>query len=258
MRKTLMILALLVFVLPLSAYSVNALKNSNSNRQVEMMQSPAKIVNKNQKAWNKLIAKADVINSDEFESKDDFAASSLTQLQNHSKSTIMGTIYNLQKMNSPENMAYTKVTVHVDKVLTGDKDLKGKNIYLALPGGLVSFDHWYANMSKPKDFDHEMLVKNDEAPLPTIGSKIITGLIPSSLDEPSEYNDALKQSGFTNKNYSAISDPRYNLWIKKKGSKNFVLNNPVLRKKADKKGSLAKSIQKLTDEINREYNKTKK
>jgi len=254
MRKTLMILALLVFVLPLSAYSVDALKHSNINQnQVGTVQTPAQIIKKNQRAWKKLTSKADIIKSDEFESKDDFIATSLTQLQNHSKSTIKGTVYNLQKMNSPKNMAYTKVTVHVDKVLTGDKDLKGKNIYLALPGGLVSFDHWYANMNKPKDFDHEMLVKNEEAPLPNIGSKIITGLTPNSLDEPSDYSDALKQSGFTIKNSYAVSDPRYNLWIKRSTASEFILNNPVIRKKDSKKSSLAKALRSLTTEINQEY-----
>ena len=223
--------------------------------KTEKVQGPSKLIKKNQRAWKKQISKADVIHSDEFSNTNDFVATSLGQFQNHSKSTIKGTVYNLEKMSSPKNMAYTKATIHVDKVLTGDKDLENKNIYVALPGGLVSFEHWYANMSKPKDFDHEMLVKNDEAPLPKIGSEIITGLIPNSVDEPSEYNDALKQSGFTITNSYAIDVPRYNIWIKSPTAKSFVLNNPKMNQKTTKDNSLAKSLQNLTTEINQKYNK---
>lgn len=252
MRKTLMIsLALLVFVLPLSAYSVNALKSVPNNQSQKLdIRKSNKIIKKNQQLWKKQIKNADVIDSDELNNKQKFVATSLDQLKNHNKSVIEGTVYNLQKMNSPKNTAYTKATIHIDRVVSGDTSLKGKDIYVALIGGLVSFDHWYFNMSKPKDFDHEMLVNNEECPLPAIGSKIITGLVPNAIDEASEYNDSLRQSGFTINNSYAIGNIQYNLWIKN-GNSDYVLNNPKVNKMAKNNNSLAKKLQKLTKEINR-------
>ncbi|KRO00054.1 hypothetical protein IV57_GL002070 [Companilactobacillus kimchiensis] len=224
-------------------------------KQTSNVQKSATIIKKNQNLWNKQLRKADVIHRDGFDSDDGYVGTSMDQLKNHNKAFIKGTVYNLQKMNSPKNMAYTKATIHIDKVLSGDKSLQGKNIYVVFDGGLVSFDHWYANMSKPKDFDHEMLVKNDEFPLPSIGTKIITGLVPNQLDQPLEYNDSLKQSGFTVKNSYALDVPKYNFWVKKTGTEKYILNNPKVRKKTD---SLSKDLQKLTVEINQKYNSIKK
>lgn len=257
MKKILMIiLSLSVFGLVLSVYSVNTLKSSMTQHQKETrtLRNTNRMINSNRKQWDKQIANADVIESNELKNDGEPIASSLEQLQNHSKLVIEGTVYNLQKMNSPKNMAYTKVELHIDKVISGDKDIQGKRIYLAMAGGLVSFDHWYANMSKPKDFNHEILVNIEEAPLPKIGSKVITGVIPNVIDESSEYNDALKQSGFTINNSYAISNQQYNVWIKNPGKKKYVLNNTKVNKRAAKNNDLTKALQKLTDQINKKYN----
>ncbi len=252
MKKTLMIIvALLLFVLPLSAYSVNALNNSNA-RQVKHEQS-SKLIIRNQKIWQKHTAKADVIHSDEFNNRTAVVSTSFEQLQNHSQTVIEGTVYNLQKMSSPEEMSYTKATIFVNRVISGDKSLKNKQIYLAFDGGLVSFDRWYSHSTRPKDSDREMLVKNDEFPLPKIGSKIIVGLIPNHLDEPTEYNAALKQSGFTINNSYAIENPRYNVWVKAPNAAKYQLNNPKMRKKTNIQQT--QDLQKLTQLINRQYNK---
>lgn len=252
MRKTLMIvLGLLVFVLPLSAYS-SVLKRSTVRQEQTGLRS-SKIIRKNQLNWRRQTAKADVIESDEL-NKSDFVAISMDQLKNHSKSVIKGRVYNLQKMVSPKNMAYTKATIHIDKVISGDKALQGHNVYVALAGGLVSFNHWYANMNHPKDYDREVLVNNEEAPLPQIGSQVITGLIPNPIDESSDYNASLKQSGFTINNSYAADNLQYNFWVKNKNQKKFVLNNPQIRKKAAENNDLTKSLNKLTSEINKRYN----
>lgn len=253
MRKTLMvILVLLVFVLPLSAYSINVLKNSQQ-KQSSHIQSTTTI-RQNQLSWKKQIKNADVIDSDEFEGGNSFVATSLDQLKNHSKSVIKGTVYKLDKMNSPKNMAYTKASVHIDQVISGDESLKNKTVYLALVGGLVSFDHWYANVNRPKDLNHEMLVKNEQAPLPKIGSRIITGVIPNTIDEPTDYNEALRQSGFTISNSYAIDNLKYNFWVKNRNSKKFILNNPKARKQTMKNDNLAEALENLTSEINKKYN----
>ena len=249
-----MVLALLVFVLPLSAYSVNALRSSHQSK-TSHVQSSESVIKKNKKAWKKHIAKVDVIHSDDSSRDNMFIATSMEQLDNHSKAVIKGTVYNLEKMNSPKNMAYTKASIHVDKVLSGDKTLKHQTIYVPLKGGLVSFDHWYANMSKPKDFDHEMLVKSEEFPLPNIGSEVIAGLVPNHVDEPSDYHESLKQSGFTLDNSYEIVVPQYDFWVKKSGDKKYSLNNPKMRKKSAEDEELVKGLNGITKEINHKFNK---
>lgn len=251
MRKTLIVLALLVFVLPLSAYSVHALDSTVRYQSRTEMRKTKKTLQRNRKIWKKSTAKADVISSDGFDSENEYVSTSLDQLKNHNQALIKGTVYKLQKMSSPQNMAYTKTTIHVDKVISGDRTLQGRDVYVAFSGGLVSFDRWYANMSKPKDSNHEIFVKNDEFPMPSIGSKVITGLVPNHLDEATEYNDSLKQSGFTIKNSYALDIPRYNFWIKRPKDKRYKLNNPKIVKKNN---DLTKELQKLTKQINRKYN----
>ena len=252
MKKTLMIIvSLLVFVLPLSAYSVNALNSSNA-QEIKREES-ARLISRNQRIWQKHIAKADVIHSDEFSTRKAFISTSLEQLQNHSQTVIEGTVYNLQKMSSPEEMSYTKATIYVNRVISGDTSLKDKQIYLALDGGLVSFDRWYSHSGRPKDQNREMLIKNDEFPLPKIGSKIIVGLIPNHLDEPTEYNVALKRSGFTINNSYAIENPRYNVWVKAPDSSKYQLNNPKMRRQTN--AQQTQDLQKLTQQINQKYNK---
>ncbi len=259
MRKTLMVLALLLFVLPLSACNTSTLTNSTTNySKTSRTDNSKRIIRRNRRIWQRQVAKADVVHSDDFRGDYVFIATSMEQLNNHSKAVVQGTVYKLEKMNSPKNMAYTKASIHVDKVISGDKTLKNQTIYVAMKGGLVSFDHWYANMSKPKDFDHEMLVKNEEFPLPSIGSKVITGLTPNHVDEPSDYNNSLKQSGFTIENSYAIVVPQYDFWVKSPNSKKYVLNNPEMRKEKTRDDNLSKGLKKMTSEINSEYNDTKK
>ncbi|CAJ1176068.1 hypothetical protein CPR19092_LGOLGGFK_00106 [Companilactobacillus paralimentarius] len=252
MRKTLMILTLLVFVLPLSAYSVNTIKNSlhhDSN-------TSCITTKENQRKWRRQTAKANIIHSEGNGREKVPVGISLDDLKNYNQAVIEGTIYNLEKMRSPQSMAYTKASVHIDKVISGDKSLKNKIVYLALDGGLVSFDDWYSE-SKHKAYGHNMLVKNDAFPLPIIGSKIITGLIPNNLDEPIELNNDLKRSGFTSKNSFTINTPQYNFWVKGPNAKEYRLNNPTLRKKNINGDYLVESLQQLTKEINRKFNDEK-
>lgn len=243
MRKLLMMLTLLFLSL-----SVACSKNSqvidkdgaNSNQLV---------IKKNQKKWQAKIAKADIVHS-EFEVTKQPVSRTLDNLKNHNQMVIKGTVNNLEKMHSPKGSVYTKATVQVDRVLSGDESLVNKQILLALEGGLVSFDHWYG---EKRNLDREMMIKNDEFLLPEIGSQIITGLVPHNLDEPLEYNQALKESGFTSQNSFAINTPQYNFWVKDPKDSKYQLNNPKLRNGED---SLAKSLQKLTNEINQKYNTT--
>lgn len=255
MRKILMAIVILVFVLPLSAYSVKALQKSTAHSIPS--ESPSAIIKKNQKAWKRSTANASIIHSDEFNHNRGNVGTSLDQLKNQNKVVIKGTVYKLEKMVSPKNTAYTKASIHVDQVISGDESVKNQTIYLALNGGLVSLDQ-YAGSSKPKNPDQKILVKNDEFPLPSVGSKVITGLLPMRVDESSEYGNALKQSGFTVDNSFAVNVPQYNFWVKAPKAKHYLLNNPKLRQKSQQDNDLAQALHRLTTELNQKYNDQKK
>lgn len=251
MRKILMAIVILVFVLPFSAYSVNALQKSTDHSAKS--ESPSKILKQNQKAWKKSTANAAIIHSDDFNQNRGSVGTSLDQLKNQNQAVIKGTVYKLEKMTSPKNTAYTKASIHVDDVISGDESLKHRTIYLALNGGLVSLEQ-YSGLSKPKNPDQKILVKNDEFPLPKVGSEVITGLLPNQVDESSEYGIALKQSGFTVENSFAVNVPQYNFWVKAPQASYYSLNNPKVRQKSPQNDDLARALQRLTQELNQKYN----
>ena len=249
MRKTLMtVIALLVFVLSLSACSADTVHQSTDLKLEKRAKSPSVIINKNQKKWSKNTSHIPVIRSDAQHFDDrGHVAQSMYQLKNVNKAVIKGTIYNLEQMNSPEDLAFTKATVHIDQVISGDESLKNKTVYLTLNGGITSSDH--------KGSNHEMFVKYDEFPLPKIGSQIIVGLLPTQLDEPTEYNQAVKQSGFNNKNFYIVNMPQFNFWVKGENDDKYHLNNPKVKKSLISDLDMRAAIVQLTKEINQKYNK---
>lgn len=243
MKKTLIVLALLVFVLPLSACSLNA-KDTNNQRQESKAKPKVKrdeaLIKKNQAAWSKLTKDAEVVKTDAY-SGDSIVPTKLSDLKK-AGDIVKGTIYNLEQMEAPKNMAFTKAKIHVDQVLSGNKSLVGKDYYVVLRGGLTTTDVYYADMNRTKEVDHDILVENPEAPLPKIGTEFITVLDKNSLDNGSEYSQILKKSGFTKNNSRPIFDEQFSFWVKDKSGK-YVLNNP----------KASTDLEDLTWSINHEY-----
>jgi len=255
MKKTLIVLMTLIFVLPLSACSVSGLMHSIGSDLVDKDTDQVAIIKKNSQVWEKEIAGMQVVESDEHGDSRGRIASSMTELKKSSKSVIQGTIINFEKMNNPKNVAYTKATIHIDDVISGDKQLKGQNIQMALNSGITSTTKWFADKNQTREVAHDILVQYDEFPLPKIGTKIIVGIDPAAKDEPSPYNMALKRSKFDyQKSYVAIM-PEYNLWIKKSSDRKYHLNNPKVAEKLKSNVKMKQGLTKLTETINQKYNK---
>lgn len=247
MKKTLIVLMTLVFVLPLSACSVSNPRYQNIDQE--------KLIKKNSQAWEKKILGMQVVESDEHGDSRGHIVSSMTELKKYSKSVIQGRIINFEKMNNTKNVAYTKATVHIDDVISGDKKLKGQDIQMALNSGITSTTKWYADKNQTREVAHDILVQYDEFPLPKIGAKLIVGIDPTDENEPSPYNMALKRSKFDyGKSYVAIM-PKYNFWIKDANDEKYRLNNPKANEDLKNNVEMGQGLNKLTETLNQRYNK---
>ncbi|KRM14782.1 hypothetical protein [Companilactobacillus nantensis] len=243
MKKTLIVLTLLVFVLPLSACGLNS-KGSNDQHQTSKVKPKVKkdeaLIKKNQTIWTKLTKDAEVVKTDAY-SGDSIVPTKLSDLKK-AGNIVKGTVYNLEQMDAPKNMALTKAKIRIDQVLSGDKSLTGKDYYVVLRGGLTTTDVYYADMNRTKEVDHDILVENPEAPLPKIGTQFITVLDKNNLANGSEYSQILMKSGFTKTNSLPIFDEQFSFWIKDKTGK-YVLNNP----------KASTDLEDLTWDINHNY-----
>lgn len=243
MKKTLIVLALLVFVLPLSACGVNSGSSSNQHQASKTkpkVKRDEALIKKNQATWVKLTKDAEVVKTDAY-SGDSIVPTKLSDLKK-AGDIVKGTVYNLEQMDAPKNMAFTKAKIRVDQVLSGDKSLVGKDYYVVLRGGLTTTDVYYADMNRTKEVDHDILVENPEAPLPKIGTQFITVLDKNNLDSGSEYSQILMKSGFTKKNSRPIFDEQFSFWVKDKSGK-YILNNP----------KASTDLEDLTWSINHEF-----
>ena len=250
MMKKLLVLSLLL-LLPLTGCQKNPVTTKKESTTTE-------IIAKNQQKFQKAQKNTSVIHTNDFTGDYLGPASTLTELlENRSKgyAVIKGTVYNLESMSEPKNMVWTKTSIRVDQVLTGKKSLKGKTLQVPLKGGLSTTDEYYQDMKKP-DKNQKILVQNDMAPLPKIGSQVIIRLEKVDLTKESDYTNYLKNSGFKE---STAYNPFYeqsNLWIKEPGKKKFVLNSSLIKHQQKTNGmDYAAGMEKLTKEINAKYNK---
>lgn len=241
MKKTLIVLTLLFFVLPLSACGSNTKTSNHQASKTESKYRPdTALIKKNQAIWDKLTKDAEVVKHNDY-SGDSIVPTKLSELKEHGD-VIKGTVYNLEQMGAPKNMAFTKAKIHVDQVLSGDKKIVGKDYYVVLRGGLTTTDIFYADMNRTREANHDILVVNPEAPLPKIGTQFITILSKNTLDDGSEFSKILLKSGFTKENSRPIFDEQFSFWVKSK-SGDYVLNNPTART----------GLEELTDAINEKY-----
>jgi hypothetical protein len=190
MMKKLLVLSLLL-LLPLTGCQKNSVTTKKENTNTE-------IIEKNQQKFQKARKNALVIHTNDFTGDYLGPANTLTELlknRNKGYAVIKGTVYNLESMSEPKNMVWTKTSIRVDQVLTGKKSLRGKNLQVPLKGGLSTTDEYYQDMKKPKK-NQKILVQNDMAPLPKIGSQVIVRLNKVNLDKESDYTNYLKDSGF--------------------------------------------------------------
>lgn len=188
MKKTLMLLFTLVFVLPLSACSSGSVSSINTV-----------ITKKNLNTWQQLTAQLPVVQASKEGSNQGFTiADSIGK-----ESVIEGTVYNLKKLNVKANHAHTRVSVHVDKVINGDKNLQNKVIDLVFDGGITTTNSWYKNKNQTREANHHIMVEYNQNQLPKIGSKVVVEVNPVDSNDESGNLELLRQNKMDlNKTYN--------------------------------------------------------
>lgn len=173
-------------------------------------------------------------------------ASNLETLKLSSDYLISGTVYNLERMPQSDGRAVTRVTIKVDRVIKGERKLRGKFIKTAMNSGII------------RDSGKDVLIEYDQYPLPIIGSKIITGIYKNKSDMADRTHiKYLKANGLMGSDGYGIHDQAYNVWIKNVGDDDYHLNNSAVidRKSPEYLFPVSEDLLTLTDVINQKFNK---
>lgn len=248
MKKILPILTLLFAIVAISACTQkSSSENAASKNETAIESKPQQNITEreiqnNKISWDKATSSLKIVKDKSVISDLASYPISMKKLKKDNDYVIQGTVVNLQEMTDNNGAAMTKATILVNKVISGGDGIRNHTIKVTFAGGITT-------NSKGK----KVYVKNVDAPIPEIGSKIITGIKTNSSDDADK-----KMAKYLKANKLGVSDsftisvPEYDLWIKKENSKKYVLNNPELTGKnvSDSNQKIANKLQKLTDELN--------
>ncbi|ERL64949.1 hypothetical protein L248_3111 [Schleiferilactobacillus shenzhenensis LY-73] len=178
---------------------------------------------------------------------------------------ISGLVTDWQRVTGTTNSAVTKLTIYVDKVLSGDTKLLGKEITVVYKGGYMTYgDYSYGRIKEwdkgnTSNISDSTLVftEDSSAPLPKINSTILIPIRP--------FTDGKETPAFTKyirenhlETAYAIGAPEYNTWIVQDGGHKVLSNNPEFqpstqtrsRRSADSATDpLTKNLINLADEL---------
>ncbi|MQS90165.1 hypothetical protein [Companilactobacillus mishanensis] len=146
----------------------------------------------------------------------------------------------------------TKITVHVDKVIGGDKKLENKTINLNVPGGITTYNKTFEGQNNPSKKDYPVLEQDDNEPFPTRNSEIILSIQPTDWTYDVQ-SLTLDKNGFKKGTTFAPVMSAIHFWIKHPGDDKFVLNNSLIKNKQAVEA--APQNNELTEQINQKYNK---
>lgn len=256
MKKSLLLIMLLAIIFPLSACSSKRTKVSEPQKLPESQQIAV-----NSRKWNQQTKNLTVVHNLQY--SDDYAGSvhSVADFKKVHSGTwvIKAKVLNLGKVINKKHSAselppvFTRGEVKVDQVIGGSNKLNKKIINLVFWGGITSKDNSFSFTSNKgiKKFDHPVLIQDDNAPLPKIGSEIILAI--QSVDWPyySSY-EHLDENGFKEDTTFQPVMANIHFWVKEPGAKEFVLNNSLIKNKQDASPIIIE--KNMTDEINQEYN----
>lgn len=252
MKKIIPLATLLVIFLGISACS-NQTKSDNaaSKSETAIVNKPEQTVSKstikqNKARWDKETKSLKLVHDKTSVSDLATFPKDLKSLKKNNDYVISGTVINLQKMTDNNQSAMTKATILVDRVISGNEKLSKHKIKVTFNGGITK------NKKSQKVF-----VQKNSTPIPTIGSKIITGVNTNYKDDADDKQAAyLKENNLGGSDSFEISVPEYNLWVKNKHDKKYSLNNPQLtgKKVSDSDKKYAKQLKKLTLQLNNNYN----
>lgn len=255
MKKSLLLIMLLAIIFPLSACSSKRTKVSEPQKLPESQQIAV-----NSRKWDQQTKNLTVVHNLQY--SDDYAGSvhSVADFKKVHSGTwvIKAKVLNLGKVISKKHSAselppvFTRGEVKVDQVIGGSNKLNKKTINLVFEGGITSKDNSFSFTAKGiKKFGHPVLVQDDNAPLPKIGSEIILAIQSVDWEYYSSY-EHLDENGFKEGTTFQPVMANIHFWVKEPGAKEFVLNNSLIKNKQDASPIIIE--KNMTDEINQKYN----
>lgn len=253
MKKIWGILAIIAVFVTLISCSNGAHKTYNSKKDTENASLKHK-VKVNRKHWNKMISEAVIEYLPSGTNFDDTFPTNWHDFKNKNDYVVEGTIVNYEKMEHQQLMIQTKATIHVDKVLNGNKTLEHQYIVTTVPMGFAFTNDVKASVEgKTEAKNTEVLYKQTSFPLPKVGDKIITGI--KSNKKKFEKNRSFKKDmakyNLDGSDSYMITEPNYNFWVEDK-QKKFVINNLDIRdmKKSNPNYDKVYSLVELTKQLN--------
>lgn len=235
-------------VLTLIGCSRNSKMNNESANQSYYTESKVKSIHSNRTAWNRKVASAEKrepLKYTEELQKHDITLKSLDEYRKNKVILVQGTVLNLQTGNQ-SIIPTTKIIIHVDNVLSGDKKLLNTNLKFFTEGGLIPKNNYSTpDGQSPENNGKMVYVTRSKYPLPAIGGKVVISLKKSKIDYGGKA-DKIKQFDPLN------VEEEY--WVYNSKMKKYVINDKLIQNLDEKEKSQFKSLFKLTDEINKSIN----
>ncbi|WP_125588240.1 hypothetical protein [Companilactobacillus jidongensis] len=239
-------------------------KDSAKDKEESVQQVQKQTIDKNKTKWDSEVAKAkkiDVTSIDESSSY--IFPSSIKEFKDYKSLLIKGTVVNYKQLSYIHNEAYTKASIKIDAVLLGSqKSLEGKTVDLILHGGLTKSSDYlfgmndleYNGVAVVPNSDEELYIHDTDAPLPAIGSSIITDINYVEYDDhdSTDFANAMRVNKIKSKTVYRPNAEQFTLWVKDVGAKEYVLNNENQRNNSDPNDLSSETT--FTKSINDTYN----
>lgn len=259
MKKVVLIVALLNILL--LAGCSNANNSQNEALKLEQRQRNKKIKH-NRKIWTEKVSKAKNINNAEYDKYVTIVPKgyndedmTLNRLKNGNQLLVVAQVVNLQPELGRLWLNETKATIHVERVISGDRSLKNHNILTEFSGGLNQAKDYFVSpegkyVGTQQGFKPQTLIysTNLTVPMPNIGQRIIVGLKKYQPDNQSQQK-FYRKYGLTPKNFYVINNPEVTYWVAKNGQ--FKLNNPAFYQKQNR--NKYPQLFKITKKLNQMY-----
>jgi len=223
------------------ACSINAKKTSSYYTEAKQEE-----IKKNKSNWDKKVSKAEVRGLNKYVEvlpENSVSQESLKALRKQGVLLVQGTVINLQEANQ-SIIPTTKIVIHIDHVISGNKSLKDKTIKYFTDGGLITKNGYMSPDGQLPEYDGQMLyVKENRYPIPQIGNKVAISLRKGGRGRTEKKKDSLKHY-----------DPRNveeEYWVYDSKSKKYIINNKIIRDTKGKERAKFQSLFKLTDDVNK-------
>lgn len=240
-------------------------KDSAKDKEASAQQVQKQTIIKNKAKWDAQVAKAKKIDVTSIGETSSYVfPSSIKKFKEAKSLLIKGTVVNYEKLSYIHDDAYTQASIRIDKVLLGDqKKLEGKTVTLILHGGLTKSSDYlsdkndleYNGVAVNPHSDEERYIHDTDAPLPAIGSSIITDInyVEYNDQDSTAFANAMRLNKIKSKTVYRPRAEQFTLWVKDAGAKEYVLNNENQRNNTDPNDLSSETA--FTKEINDAYNK---